>query len=375
MVIFMPIDLCMFYFLPIHLRTPFLALAGLAWPITLSLRRGGSAQQQQVVVDEALSTSTCTQREDGIAAVMERETSRILPLMAQAAADDLLSTKAVAAAAAAKGGIRVSASASLHAAAREESPNRLLLAGASLPAPRLRPRPLSPAAQRLEGLPSTLTDNGARLISSACAEAARRGHTRVATEHVLHALFATDAGRGTGVAQVLEAEAGVDVAALLAVLDNQPEFEFAAKKKKSTCELQSGTSSSATSAQAVMAPVVVTQMSEGLKQSLALAEEVDAATGASFGVTTEYVERQKHDRSRETSSHGQASAVKTTRTFVRVLEYVDSPVPLLPLTKGSVLRACSPPTFAPVIPSFASPPPAPSSPPHRCPPSLSPTKT
>ena len=311
MVIFMPIDLCMFYFLPIHLRTPFLALAGLAWPITLSLRRGGSAQQQQVVVDEALSTSTCTQREDGIAAVMERETSRILPLMAQAAADDLLSTKAVAAAAAAaalveaaaaaaKGGIRVSASASLHAAAREESPNRLLLAGASLPAPRLRPRPLSPAAQRLEGLPSTLTDNGARLISSACAEAARRGHTRVATEHVLHALFATDAGRGTGVAQVLEAEAGVDVAALLAVLDNQPEFEFAAKKKKSTCELQSGTSSSAASAQVVTAPVVVTQMSEGLKQSLALAEEVDAATGASFGVTTEYVERQQHGRSRET---------------------------------------------------------------------------
>jgi hypothetical protein len=333
MVIFMPIDLCMFYFLPIHLRTPFLALAGLAWPITLSLRRGGGVQQQQqqqqqMVVDEAPSTQS---REGGIAAVVERETSRRLPLMAKATADDLLGTKAVAAtaaaavlveaAAAAKDGI--CGNASLHSA----SPHRLLLAGASLPAPRLRPRPLSPAAQRLEGLPSTLTDNGARLISSACAEAARRGHTRVATEHVLHALFATDAGRGTGVAQVLEAEAGVDVAALLAVLDNQPEFEFAAKKKKSTCELQSGISSSAASAQAVVAPVVVTQMSEGLKQSLALAEEVDAATGASFGVTTEYVEMQKHGRSRETRNAWARCSCNNTNVRTRVRVHVLSRTP------------------------------------------------
>jgi hypothetical protein len=43
-------------------------------------------------------------------------------------------------------------------------------------------------------------------------------------------------------------------------------------------------------------PVVVTRMSEGLKQSLALAASVDrAASGASVGVTTEYVMGEEED--------------------------------------------------------------------------------
>ena len=41
----MPIDLLMFYFLPLHLRTPFLALVGLIWPISLSYRRGAKREE------------------------------------------------------------------------------------------------------------------------------------------------------------------------------------------------------------------------------------------------------------------------------------------------------------------------------------------
>ena len=46
--IFIPIDLCMFYFLPLHLQTPFLAVVGLVYPIVLSYRRNGQSERDDV---------------------------------------------------------------------------------------------------------------------------------------------------------------------------------------------------------------------------------------------------------------------------------------------------------------------------------------
>ena len=61
--IFIPIDLCMFYFLPLHLQTPFLAVVGLVYPIILSFRRNGQREREDVaetIAPSSINVDTCT---------------------------------------------------------------------------------------------------------------------------------------------------------------------------------------------------------------------------------------------------------------------------------------------------------------------------
>ena len=44
--IFMPIDLVMFYFVPLHLRTPFLSCVGWVFPVALSKLRGAEGKER-----------------------------------------------------------------------------------------------------------------------------------------------------------------------------------------------------------------------------------------------------------------------------------------------------------------------------------------
>ena len=121
-------------------------------------------------------------------------------------------------------------------------------------------------------LPPSLTPNATALLTAAAAEAARRGHAQVATEHLLHAFFAADgAGRGTAVVGCLTSGSPPPVVAdhVIAMLRDQPGFAAQAYVEGQD------------------PPAAF--MSDGLKQSLALAVEVDAAQGGAHGVTTEYV--------------------------------------------------------------------------------------
>ena len=42
LIVWVPLDLLMFAYIPLHLRTPFVASAGLIWPILMSLKRGSN---------------------------------------------------------------------------------------------------------------------------------------------------------------------------------------------------------------------------------------------------------------------------------------------------------------------------------------------
>ena len=44
--VFVPIDLIMFGYVPLFLRTPFLAAAGLIWPFIMSYRRGRGRKER-----------------------------------------------------------------------------------------------------------------------------------------------------------------------------------------------------------------------------------------------------------------------------------------------------------------------------------------
>ena len=43
LMVWVPLDLIMFAYIPLHLRTPFVASAGLIWPILMSFKRGSRA--------------------------------------------------------------------------------------------------------------------------------------------------------------------------------------------------------------------------------------------------------------------------------------------------------------------------------------------